>query len=242
MRGQTLLPHPHPPLFHLAGATATAGMSILGHDANETLSGAAGNDTINSSGVWQSERRRNQAWTTCAARRWRRIPFRVGAGFDDINGNKGNDTIDGGSGGSDWLVGGPEATTASPPHIGQNLVYGNLGNDTLHGGAGGDVLRGGQGDDVIVGGSGNDFVSGDRGNDTMTGGGGADTFHSSQDAGIDRVLDFHVLEGDRVELDLGTHYTVSQVGADTVIDMGGGNEMVLVGVSMSSLTSNSIFF
>ena len=44
------------------------------------------------------------------------------------------------------------------------------------------------------------------------------------------MLDFNLAEGDRVKLDPGTTYTVSQVGADTVIDMGGGNEMILVGV------------
>ena len=64
---------------------------------------------------------------------------------------------------------------------------------------------------------------------------GADTFHGSQDAGIDRVLDFNLAEGDRVQLDPGTTYTVSQVGADTVIDMGGGDQMILVGVQLASL-------
>jgi Ca2+-binding RTX toxin-like protein len=80
-----------------------------------------------------------------------------------------------------------------------------------------------------VGGSGADFISGDRGTDTESGGAGADIFHSSQDAGVDKVLDFNLAPGDRVMLDPGTTYTVSQVGADTVIDMGGGNEMILAG-------------
>jgi hypothetical protein len=48
-----------------------------------------------------------------------------------------------------------------------------------------------------------------------------------------------------VELDPGTTFSVSQVGADTVIDMGaiGGspNQVILVGVSMSSLTASTIF-
>ena len=94
---------------------------------------------------------------------------------------------------------------------------------------------------MAVGGAGNDFVSGDRGNDTVSGGAGADIFHTSQDAGIDRVLDFHIAEGDRVELDPGTTYTVSQVGADTVINMSAGNQMILVGVQMSTLTPGWIF-
>jgi Ca2+-binding RTX toxin-like protein len=99
----------------------------------------------------------------------------------------------------------------------------------------------GRGDDTITGGAGSDFVSGDRGNDTISGGSGADLFHGSQDAGIDRVLDFSLAEGDRVMLDPGTTYTLSQVGADTVLDMGGGHQMILVGVQSSSLTGDWIF-
>jgi serralysin len=55
------------------------------------------------------------------------------------------------------------------------------------------------------------------------------------------VLNFDQTHGDRVMLDPGTAFTVSQVGADTVIDMGIGNEMILVGVQMSTLTSGWIF-
>jgi hypothetical protein len=80
---------------------------------------------------------------------------------------------------------------------------------------------------------------------TESGGAGADIFHGSQDAGIDRVLDFNLAEGDRVMLDPGTTFTVSQVGNDTVIDMGAingqPNQMILVGVPMSTLTGNWIF-
>ncbi|HXA39473.1 MAG TPA: 1,3-beta-glucanase, partial [Phenylobacterium sp.] len=93
----------------------------------------------------------------------------------------------------------------------------------------------------IQGGAGNDFISGDRGNDTEAGGPGADIFHSSQDAGVDRILDFNQAEGDRVMLDPGTTYSLSQVGADTVIDMGAGNQVILVGVQLSTLTPGWIF-
>ena len=102
-------------------------------------------------------------------------------------------------------------------------------------------MRGGQGNDSLVGGSGKDWLSGDRGNDTISGGGGADTFHTFSGAGVDRVLDFHIAEGDRVQVDAGTTYTVTQVGADAVIDMGGGDQMILVGVQVSSLTGGWIF-
>ena len=211
--------------------------SITGNTANNSIQGGAGNDTVMAGagadtidgGAGRSYLRGDDGDDS----------IQGGAGFDDINGNKGQDTIDGGAGGHDWLVGGQGDDLISGQQA--DILWGNLGNDTLHGGSTAAQLRGGQGDDSIVGGSGNEFISGDRGNDTMSGGGGADNFHSSQDAGIDKVLDFSLTQGDRVELDPGTTYTVSQVGADTVIDMGGGNQMILVGVQMSSLHADSIF-
>jgi Ca2+-binding RTX toxin-like protein len=161
------------------------------------------------------------------------------AGFDDINGNMGNDTCVSG-GGDDWVVGGRDNDSLAGG-AGRNLVYGNLGNDTCDGGAGDDIVRGGQDDDVLTGGAGADFISGDKGSDTLTGGPGADSFHTFGDAGLDRVLDFHRAEGDRVQLDPGTTYSVAQSGADTVISMSGGGQMVLVGVSLASLTPGWIF-
>ena len=120
-------------------------------------------------------------------------------------------------------------------------VYGNLGDDTCDGDAGNDVVRGGQANDIVRGGAGDDWLAGDRGDDTLSGGLGADIFHTHGDAGLDRVTDFNRAEGDRVFLLAGTKYTVSQVGADTVIDMVGGGQMVLVGVSMASLSGDWIF-
>jgi len=157
-----------------------------------------------------------------------------GGDFDDINGNMGNDTARGGLG-DDWVVGGKDNDQLFGDD-GGDLVYGNLGNDTCDGGAGADIVRGGQQDDVLSGGAGDDYMSGDRDSDTIGGGAGADTFHSFGDAGVDRVTDFNRAEGDRVLLDPGTTYTVAQSGADVTISMTGGAQMILVGVSMSSLT------
>lgn len=161
-----------------------------------------------------------------------------GSGFDDINGNVGADTASGGLG-EDWVVGGKDNDSLSGGEA-YDLVYGNLGNDTCDGGAGNDIVRGGQQDDVILGGTGDDYLSGDKGSDTMTGGAGADMFHSFGDAGLDRVTDFNLAEGDRVLLDAGTTYTLEQAGADVVINMTGGAQMILVGVSMSALTGSWI--
>ena len=107
--------------------------------------------------------------------------------------------------------------------------------------AGASENGGGQGDDSIVAGIGPEWISGDRGNETIQGGVGADTFNTFSGAGIDRVLGFNAAKGDHVQLDPGTHFTVSQVGADTLIDLGNGDQMTLVNVQASSLPPGWIF-
>lgn len=150
-----------------------------------------------------------------------------GDGFDDVHGNMGNDTVSGGRG-PDWVVGGKDSDLLFGDD-GDDVVYGNVGNDTCQGGDGADWVRGGQGDDSLVAGAGADWISGDRGNDTVVGGAGADIFNTFAEAGSDRVLDFNAAEGDRVRVEFGS-YTISKVGADTVVDFGAGRQLVLVGV------------
>ncbi|MDZ4371672.1 MAG: hypothetical protein U1C74_09665 [Phenylobacterium sp.] len=201
---------------------------LKGDAGDNRLFGAAGNDTVHG-GDGSNYLRGDDGDDSLTG----------GAGFDDINGNMGDDTGSGGAG-ADWVVGGKDRDLLFGDD-GDDLVYGNLGNDTCDGGAGHDTLRGGQQDDILKGGAGNDFLSGDRNNDTLTGGAGADIFHVFAEAGIERVTDFSLAEGDRVMLAPGSQYTVSQVGADTVINLTGGGQMILVGVSMGSLTGDWIF-
>jgi hypothetical protein len=167
---------------------------------------------------------------------------RVLAGGDvagALTGGAGNDTIIAGAGGD--VVRSGDGNDSVVGGAGVDDLNGNMGSDTVQGGSGNEVVRGGQGNDSISGGAGNDFISGDRGSDSESGGTGADIFHTFSGAGLDRVLDFHLSEGDRVQVDPGTAWTVTQVGADTVIDMGNGDQMVLVGVDMTTLTGNWIF-
>lgn len=202
---------------------------LVGGAGGDRIFGAAGSDTLEG-GAGTSYLRGDDGADSIVG----------GSAFDDINGNMGADTASGGDG-DDWVVGGKDDDLLYGDG-GGDLVYGNLGNDTLHGGAGADVVRGGQGDDTLAGGDGADYVSGDRGADTMTGGAGADLFHTSSDAGVDRVLDFNLAEGDRVLLDPGTTYSAVQLGADVVITLGSpGDQMILVGVQLASLTPGWIF-
>jgi len=149
-------------------------------------------------------------------------------GSDVISGSALADILEGFAG-ADSLDGG----------AGLDVMQGNTGEDTLSGGDGSDVLRGGKDNDSLSGGTGSDFVSGDRGNDTVAGGAGADIFHVFTGSGIERVTDFSRAEGDRVFVT--GSYTVAQVGSDVVLDLGGGTQMVLVGVNQASLTDGWVF-
>jgi len=70
---------------------------------------------------------------------------------------------------------------------------------------------------------------------------GADVFNSFADAGLDRILDFDRAQGDRVRLEPGSNYALSQEGADTVASLVGGGRVVLVGVTLASLDPGWIF-
>jgi Ca2+-binding RTX toxin-like protein len=210
-------------------ASAAPGQVMTGGDGGATLQGGAGDDTV-SAGSGPNYLRGADGDDSLAG----------GSGFNDINGNKGDDVITGHSSIGDWLVGGQGNDLISTTTSG-NILYGNLGNDTLQGGTGHDLIRGGQGDDSIVAGSGPEWISGDRGADTIEGGSGADTFHSFSGAGTDIVIGFDAGKGDHVQLDLGTHYTLSQSGADTVVDMGGGDQLVLRDVTLSTLPTGWLF-
>lgn len=159
-----------------------------------------------------------------------------GDGFDRINGNVGNDFGYGGAG-TDWVVGGKNDDQLFGD-AGDDIVNGNLGNDIVYGGVGNDVVRGGQDDDVLSGDEGDDWLSGDRGADNITGGAGADIFYSFAGAGSDLITDFNRAQGDRIQLDPGQAHTIYQSGAHTIIDLGGGDQIILTGVNISTLTGD----
>ena len=123
---------------------------------------------------------------------------------------------------------------------------------TLTGAAGADNLQGGYNNDTISGGAGNDTIWGGKGNDTLTGGAGADHFQFESDSGKDTIKDFDPTQ-DVIELktnvngmvlgtftDLQSHMT--QVGNDTVIDLGAGASITLTGVMKGALTASDFVF
>jgi Ca2+-binding RTX toxin-like protein len=195
---------------------------LAGGDGSDFIDGGAGTDAITGGAgldtLWGGEGR---------------DVIEGGADFDQINGNQGDDTARGGAG-DDWVVGGKDQDLLYGD-AGFDVVYGNLGDDTCFGGEGADWVRGGQGDDVISGGSGDDWLAGDRGSDTVSGGAGADRFYFFAGAGIDRVNDFYSAGGDRVLLDAGQTYTLSYASEGAVVDLGNGDQLILLGVTQATI-------
>jgi len=193
---------------YLAGGAGDDTLSAAAAPQLNTLVGGAGNDSIIG-----------------------------GAGFNQINGNVGDDTIVGHSTVGDWLSGGQgnDSIDASAS-TGGNIINGNLGNDTIVGGSGPDTLLGGQGDDVIHAGSGAAWISGDLGNNTIYGGQGMDTFHAS--GGHDVVNGWHA--GDHVQVEQDVTWQVAQVGGDVQVTFSNGGEIDLIGVQKTSLQTGWI--
>ncbi|SMR98974.1 VCBS domain-containing protein [Vibrio mangrovi] len=125
---------------------------------------------------------------------------------DHINGHGGDDVIDGGLGGADWLYGdnGDDTIFSSYGSEG-DLLDGEDGDDHLYGRDGDDILIGGSGDDYLFGGAGNDILIGGQaddnsrdGDDVLIGGEGKDLFvldSSSEDT----IQDFNYSE-DAIDL------------------------------------------
>ncbi|WP_293677946.1 calcium-binding protein [uncultured Phenylobacterium sp.] len=195
------------------------GDTLTGSEAANILAGEAGDDSLAGGGGGDS--------------------LQGGFGRDVLSGGSGNDTF-GDTGGPNTMLGG-DGSDSVAGSLESDAIQGNTGADTLNGNLGADTIRGGQGDDVVLGGGEDDFLAGDRGADTLTGGEGADVFHAWSGAELDRVTDFDIEEGDRVLLLPGAAPAISQVGGDTVIDFGGGGQMVLTGVQLSSLPAGWIF-
>lgn len=139
-----------------------------------------------------------------------------GEGQDRLAGQVGNDRLDGGAG-DDTLIGGAghdrlagaENDDRLKGHAGNDKLYGGDGRDALSGGSGQDRMFGGFDRDTLAGNGGDDFLFGQNGDDILIGGGGddalkggdgADSFRFYRGGGVDRIADFTLWQGDRLEL------------------------------------------
>ena len=131
-------------------------------------------------------------------------------------------------------------------------LYGDDADNGLDGRGGNDTLLGRGGSDQLLGGEGNDKLDGGFGDDVLSGQGGLDKFIFKGNFGHDTITDFDASKGaEDINLrgvssivnfvDLKNNH-MSQVGADVVIDAGGGNVITLLDVSLAQLDKSDFIF
>ncbi|WDI32473.1 M10 family metallopeptidase [Hyphococcus flavus] len=240
---------------------------MLGNDDNDSIIGGSGNDSANGNDG-DDELFGNQGDDLLVGSTGNDT-IDGGAGLDVIYGGDGEDMLMGGSardvlaagvkndildggGGRDELYGGAN----------NDLLMGGDGNDTMFGAKGVDTLEGGDGNDTVSGAADNDFIDGGEGddlifggvqNDLLTGGLGNDTFLYNAGNDIDVITDFVAGMGteDVIELNnFGTDFdTFAEVmaaatddGADTTINFGSGNLIILYNVVVADLHQDDFVF
>jgi Ca2+-binding RTX toxin-like protein len=116
-----------------------------------------------------------------------------------------------------------------------------------------DDLAGNAFANVLHGGSGADRLAGNGGNDDLWGGGANDIFVVRSGTGVDTINDFGDAIGndDVIRLEGGTFASfdalvgsgaMTQSGADVVIQLGGGDEVILRDLTLGSLDSGDFLF
>lgn len=216
-----------------AGADALGGGggndTLIAGAGNDSLDGGAGNDTLIG-----------------------------GAGADNLVGGTGIDTVSY----ADATSGVDARLSALQGFSGDALgdtyafvenLMGSDFDDLLLGNFVANELTGGDGNDVLFGDDGNDFLIGGIGDDLLSGGSGNDTFVFRTGHGADEINDFTAGAGteDIIFFDNGSNgpnsfadvlSAASQVGADTVIDLGGGDSITLLGVNLGMLDADDFMF
>ncbi|MHC5597331.1 MAG: lamin tail domain-containing protein [Nostoc sp.] len=185
---------------------------VIGTDANETLSGAAGNDYIDAKGGNDS--------------------LLGNDGIDTLLGGAGNDILDGGAA-DDILLGELDNDTLIGG-AGNDSLNGGAGNDNLNGGAGNDTLVGGLGNDILAGGGGNDYLIGWGGGtneiDQLNGAQSANTYILGDASSV-----FYAKSGNGDYADI-----VSFKASDRIQLKGSVNNYLLGSASVSGFSSSAV--
>jgi serralysin len=217
---------------------------ILGNNSANTLTGTTAADTIFGMGGddWLKGGAGNDA-------------LFGGDGIDWIDGGAGPDAIDGGAG-FDYAfylsaTAGVTASLANPginagdaagdTYVAIEALFGSTFGDILIGDSGNNHLWGLDGDDTLDGGAGDDYLLGGNGNDTFVYSTGRDTITDfvTGAGGVD-VIDLRALTSIQSLSEVLSIAT--QVGANTVVDFGGGNTLTLQNVTKTTLVSGDFLF
>jgi Ca2+-binding RTX toxin-like protein len=187
--------------------------------------------------------------------------LRGGDGDDWLSGGVGADTFDGGAGNDtvsyafatpgvvlniDLALGGMRFGPAGP------LVEAFASIENVEGGQWTDTILGDGGANILDGREGDDVINGRGGDDLLTGGSGNDRFVFTAAPGSDTITDFTAGAGTDDWIDLAGIAMLNdfadilanstQVGADTVIDMGSGDTLTLLDVTRTTLHQDDFVF
>ncbi len=174
-------------------------------------------------------------------------------GKNVLNGQIGADTMSGGKGDDGYIVDNVNDVVIENANEGTDKILSNVSytlsanveNLTLSGA--GNINATGNGmDNLIVGNTGNNHLDGGAGTDRLWGGAGADTFVFSAGSGADIIKDFSVSDNDHIDLSAYTHGTadagmVHDYFGSTLIDMGGGNTVIVANATSSDVLSHIVW-
>lgn len=229
-----------------------------GGNGSDILYGGDGDDTLSGAG-WSNgqavnaDTGSNEIWSGDG-----NDQLHGGSLADALGGGEGDDTIIG-YGGGDVIYAGSTGDDELSGEGGDDLIFGGTENDTVSGGAGSDELYGGSGNDNISGGSDADTIYGGGGDDTLRGGAGDDIIRPGDGNDLilfvegsgDDVVEGFVVADDRLDLsetvtDFTSNSAVQAAATDTndgvVIDLGGGNSVLLSGFTVDDIAGISILF
>ncbi len=160
-------------------------------------------------------------------------------GKNVLNGQIGADTMAGGKGDDGYIVDNTGDVVIENANEGTDKILSsvsytlsaNVENLTLSG-SGNINATGNALDNILQGNSGNNRIDGGAGNDHLFGGAGSDVFVFGAGSGADIIKDFSGLENDHIDVSAYTHGTadsgiVHQSGLNTVVDLGGGNSIIV---------------
>ncbi|CUH82621.1 M10 family metallopeptidase [Tropicibacter naphthalenivorans] len=178
-----------------------------------------------------------------------------GAGDDSLAGQRHGDTLFGGDG-NDTVKGGG-GNDEMHGDLGNDFLRGGTRSDTMYGGAGDDTLIGNRHDDLLDGGAGNDSLNAGGDNDTLIGGAGDDWMRGGSEADVfvfdtghdaDVIDDFEIgidtleistaLAGGMTAAAIASGATIT--GAGLVLDFGGGDTILLSGLTSTTGLSADI--
>jgi Ca2+-binding RTX toxin-like protein len=124
------------------------------------------------------------------------------------------------------------------------MLYGDYGDRSSFGG-----------NDWLIGNLGRDSLYGEDGNDTLEGGEGFDVFFFETSGGDDRIVDFALAE-DMIAIESGINGSIlesgapfsviqgrlASVGGNTVMDLGNGDTVTIVGIQPGQLQASNFFY